>query len=121
MMMVVVTWMMMMMMTMMMMMMYTQYDGIKESNTGKDISPPDPTVAKLVIVSLRIFYHLSHPKSYHVRYPNYPVIISVITNLIMMIQTSSPQMARTSSLSHPAGKERIPKGIWMNLYIDIYR
>ena len=41
--------------------------------------------------------------------PNHSIIIIVITDFIMMmIQTSSPQMARTSSLSHPAGKERIP-------------
>ena len=57
-----ITMTMMMMMMLMMMMMDTQYDGIKESNTGKDISPADPTVTKLVVVSLRIFYHhLSHP------------------------------------------------------------
>ena len=33
----------------------TEYDGVKESNTGEDVSPADPTVAKLVIVRLRIF------------------------------------------------------------------
>ena len=33
----------------------TEYDGIKESNTGKNISPADPTAAELVVVRLRIF------------------------------------------------------------------
>ena len=30
----------------------TEDDGVKESNTGKNVSPADSTVAKLVVVSL---------------------------------------------------------------------
>ena len=30
----------------------TEYDGIKESNAGKNISPADSTAAKLVVVRL---------------------------------------------------------------------
>ena len=36
----------------------TQYDSIKEANTGKDVSPADSTVAQLVIVGLKTFFLL---------------------------------------------------------------
>ena len=38
----------------------TQYDSIKEANTGKDVSPADSTVAQLVIVGLKTFFSLNH-------------------------------------------------------------
>ena len=34
----------------------TEYDGVKEPNTGENVSPANPTVAKLVVVRLRILF-----------------------------------------------------------------
>ena len=37
---------------------YTEYNGVEEPNTGENVSPADPAVAKLVIVRLGINFFI---------------------------------------------------------------